>query len=79
LFFKADTIAELARLVVGNRFLRMPLKYLDQTVARFNGYARAGVDPEFGAEGQCGVGPVHGGLVQASADPPRRRLASART
>src|SRR5262249_43864968 len=47
LFFKADTIAELARLVVGNRFQRMPLKYLEQTVARFNGFVAAGKDTDF--------------------------------
>jgi len=46
-FFKADTIAELARLVVGNRFQRMPLKYLEQTVARFNGFVAAGKDIDF--------------------------------
>ncbi len=46
-FFKADTIAELARLVVGNRFQRMPLKYLEQTVARFNGFVAAGKDTDF--------------------------------
>src|SRR5262249_54518300 len=46
-FFKADTIAELARLVVGNRFQHMPLKYLEQTVARFNGFVTAGKDTDF--------------------------------
>ena len=46
-FFKADTLAELARLVVGNRFQRMPLKYLEQTVARFNGFVAAGKDTDF--------------------------------
>jgi hypothetical protein len=46
-FFKADTIAELARLVIGNKFQRMPLKYLEETVARFNGFADAGKDLDF--------------------------------
>jgi hypothetical protein len=46
-FFKADTLAELARLVVGNRFQHMPLKYLEQTVARFNGFVNAGKDTDF--------------------------------
>jgi hypothetical protein len=46
-FFKADTIAELARLVIGNKFQRMPLKYLEETVARFNGFAAAGKDLDF--------------------------------
>jgi hypothetical protein len=46
-FFKADTIAELARLVVGNKFQRMPLKYLEETVARFNGFVAAGKDTDF--------------------------------
>ena len=46
-FFKADTLAELARLVVGNRFQHMPLKYLEETVARFNAFADAGKDTDF--------------------------------
>jgi hypothetical protein len=46
-FFKADTIAELARLVIGNQFQHMPLRYLEETVARFNAMADAGVDEDF--------------------------------
>src|SRR5690606_7077330 len=38
-FFKADTIAELARLVIGNKWQTMPLKYLEETVAKFNAFA----------------------------------------
>ncbi len=46
-FFKADTLAELARLVTGNKFQRMPLKYLEETVTRFNGFVDAGKDTDF--------------------------------
>ena len=46
-FFKADTLAELARLVLGNKFQHVPLKYLEETVARFNGFAAAGKDLDF--------------------------------
>ena len=46
-FFKADTIAELARLVIGNQFQHMPLKYLEETVAKFNGFVDAGKDEDF--------------------------------
>lgn len=46
-FFKADSLAELARLVVGNRYQKMPLRHLEETVARFNGFADAGKDDDF--------------------------------
>lgn len=46
-FFKADTIAELARLVLGNKHQHMPLKYLEETVARYNAFADAGKDEDF--------------------------------
>ncbi|MDA1371568.1 MAG: FAD-dependent oxidoreductase [Proteobacteria bacterium] len=47
-FFKADTIEELAeKIYTGNEFQRMPLKYLAETVATWNGYAATGTDPEF--------------------------------
>jgi hypothetical protein len=50
-FFQADTIEELAeKIEAGNEFQRVPLKYLAQTVATWNSYADAGVDPEFERE-----------------------------
>jgi FAD binding domain len=56
-FFKADTIAELAdRIEAGHEFQRVPLKYLEQTVATWNGYVDDGKDPEFVRELE---GPMH--------------------
>ncbi len=50
-FFQADTIEELAeKIEAGNEFQRVPLKYLAETVATWNSYADAGVDPEFERE-----------------------------
>jgi hypothetical protein len=46
-FHKADTIAELARKVMENAHQKMPLKYLEQTVTRFNAFADKGVDEDF--------------------------------
>jgi hypothetical protein len=47
-FFKADTIEELAQKIAkGHEFQRVPLKYLAETVATWNGYVDAGTDPEF--------------------------------
>ncbi|HEX7080385.1 MAG TPA: FAD-dependent oxidoreductase [Gammaproteobacteria bacterium] len=50
-FFKADTIEELARKIeAGHEFQRVPLKYLAETVAKWNGYVDAGADPDFERE-----------------------------
>jgi FAD binding domain len=46
-FHKADTIAELARTVTANPYQRMPLKYLEETVARYNAMAEKGTDEDF--------------------------------
>jgi FAD binding domain/HI0933-like protein len=46
-FHKADTIAELARKVMENAHQKMPLKYLEQTVTRYNAFADKGVDEDF--------------------------------
>ena len=50
-FFKADTIEDLAvKIAKGNEFQRVPLRYLAETVATWNGYVEAGADPEFERE-----------------------------
>ncbi|HJO12275.1 MAG: FAD-dependent oxidoreductase [Gammaproteobacteria bacterium] len=47
-YFKADTIEELAgKIYAGNEFQRMPLRYLAETVATWNGYVADGTDAEF--------------------------------
>ena len=46
-FHKADTITELAKKVMGHPHQKMPLKYLEETVARYNLFAAKGVDEDF--------------------------------
>ena len=46
-FHKADTLAELAKKVMGHPYQKMPLKYLEETVARYNALADKGVDEDF--------------------------------
>ncbi|HEY2805249.1 MAG TPA: FAD-binding protein, partial [Gemmatimonadales bacterium] len=46
-FHKADTLAELAKKVMGHPHQKMPLKYLVETVARYNALADKGVDEDF--------------------------------
>jgi len=47
-FFQADTIEDLAKKIeAGHEFQRVPLSYLAETVATWNGNADAGEDPEF--------------------------------
>lgn len=46
-FFKADTLGELARLVVQNKYQHMPLKHLEETVSRYNGFVDSGTDEDF--------------------------------
>ena len=67
-YFKADTIEELARRIeAGHEFQRVPLKYLSETVATWNRYVDAGVDPEFEREKEA---PMH-----SIATPPFHALA----
>ena len=50
-FFQADTIEDLAeKISAGHEFQRVPLSRLAETVATWNNYVDAGVDPEFGRE-----------------------------
>ena len=50
-FFKADTIEELAaKIKAGHKYQRVPLKYLTDTVAKWNGYVDGGADPDFERE-----------------------------
>ena len=46
-FHKADTIAELAKKVMGHPYQKMPLKYLVDTVARYKAFADKGMDEDF--------------------------------
>jgi len=46
-FHKADTLAELAKKVMGNPYQKMPLKHLEATVARYNMFASKGADEDF--------------------------------
>ena len=56
-YFNADTIEELAaKIEKGHEFQRVPLKYLAETVAKWNGYVDAGKDPDFEREGDA---PLH--------------------
>jgi len=58
-YFQADTIDELARKIeAGHEFQRVPLRYLGETVRRWNGYVDAGEDPEFAREVDAPMHPV---------------------
>jgi FAD binding domain len=46
-FHKADTLGELAKKVMGHPYQKMPLKYLEETVARYNAFADKGADEDF--------------------------------
>jgi fumarate reductase flavoprotein subunit len=46
-FHKADTVAELAHKVMANPHQKMPLKYLEDTVTRYNAFAAKGADDDF--------------------------------
>ena len=46
-FHKAETLAELAKKVMGHPYQKMPLKYLEETIARYNAAANKGIDADF--------------------------------
>lgn len=46
-FHKADTLAELAQRVMAHPHQKMPLKFLEETVSRYNEAADRGVDEDF--------------------------------
>jgi hypothetical protein len=46
-FHKADTLAELAKKVMGHPYQKMPLTHLEKTVARYNEMAGRGKDEDF--------------------------------
>jgi hypothetical protein len=46
-FQKADTLAELAKKVMDHPHQKMPLKYLEETVRRYNAFVDKGVDEDF--------------------------------
>lgn len=59
-FFKADTIAELARKIAeGHPFQRVPLSYLEETVNTWNSYAEANNDPDFERHVEAPMNPVN--------------------
>jgi hypothetical protein len=48
-FFRADSIAELARkIVMQYQRVKMPPENLEQTVARYNSFVESGIDADFG-------------------------------
>lgn len=47
-FHTADTIEELADKILSYQFQRVPMKYLKETVDKWNSYVDAGADPDFG-------------------------------
>ena len=58
-FFHADTIEDLAeKIYAGHEFQRVPLSYLAETVATWNGYVEAGADPEFEREAEAPMRPI---------------------
>ncbi len=46
-FHQADTLAELAEMVMAHPHQKFPLKYLEETVARYNQFADHGIDEDF--------------------------------
>jgi hypothetical protein len=58
-FFKADSIAELARKIeAGNEFQRVPLRHLEETVRTWNRYVEDGTDPDFEREKEGSMHPI---------------------
>ena len=58
-FFRADTIEDLAeKIYAGHEFQRMPLRYLAETVATWNGYVEEGADPDFEREAEAPMSPI---------------------
>jgi len=47
-FQKADTLEQLADLIMRYRYQRVPIKYLVETINKWNSYVDAGADPDFG-------------------------------
>ena len=58
-FFRADTVEDLAESIYADHeFQRVPLRYLAETVAIWNGYVEAGVDPDFEREAEAPMSPI---------------------
>ncbi len=56
-FFSADTVRDLVtKIEEGHEFQRVPLKYLEETVARWNAFVDVGSDPDFEREADA---PMH--------------------
>ena len=59
-FFNADTIEELVAMIEkGHEFQRVPLKYLVETVEKWNAAASAGTDEEFGRGEDAPMHPIN--------------------
>jgi hypothetical protein len=54
--FKADTIEELADMILAYRYTRVPLRHLKDTIDKWNSYVDAGADPDFAREADA---PMH--------------------
>jgi hypothetical protein len=58
-YFQADTIEELAeKIYVDHEFQRVPLRYLDETVGKWNSYVESGIDPDFEREVDAPMSPI---------------------
>lgn len=66
-YFTGTDADDLARKIeAGCEYQRVPLRYLSDTLARWNGFAQAGVDTDFGREKDGTLHPVGPGRLHAA-------------